>query len=652
MNKKKIALTVTILVTMLFAFSIEFAHSSTDSYSNTNTYAQSLASTFLGQVSGFDMSNYRIISFNVSTPKILNSQTSQIIISAIISDGNGNFSLAMSIINGKVWFFNLNLLSGNLRSTQTSTNDRLAIASNAIDEYKQQFNANYCSGFAQMVPTSLEIQNATISRDDAMLNVSSNTSTEKVESTTFTWYKIIDASTIPQMSITIIVSKTGLITSFYDNLCFYNMANVKTTVTKESAIAIAQPYIEEYAQDNGQTVKTIEAKLEYTVDSSASRGDNNLIYPQWKVFAQLDGLNQYNITEYGVMIWADNGVVYHYGPQGHYRSISRDAITPVLYPVPIVVVVSIATAGAMLLVRRRSKNQQRRTEAKFHLKLGSALILVSILSLSIVPSCFATSNSVVLGSRYNIPTEERTVDTTITNAIANYSTSAGYSTSNLYGSSTTANGIYYGAIGGSGGGVFDIVFYIGHGGHSVEWHYWGWPWQWHTHDYLAMTADDGSLVRDNDIWHNSFYQSINGQKAVVLWSCHLGEDAMGSWITYPCGDTQEHGMPYAWNHVTSLSFDGYFSPDSSGQVFIGFIGPAPFLSYDGFGMNDAGLVFLHHFYYAALIYGWTVHDSLDLAAQSVWGVNYGSTSCIFRNGYTLDGENGHIVVYGQGTIYM
>ncbi len=109
-------------------------------------------------------------------------------------------------------------------------------------------------------------------------------------------------------------------------------------------------------------------------------------------------------------------------------------------------------------------------------------------------------------------------------------------------------------------------------------------------------------------------------------------------------------MPYAWNHVTSLSFDGYNSPDASGQVFISFIGVAPFLTYDGFGMNDAGLLFLYYFYYGALICGWTVHDSLDFAAQAVWGVNFGS--CIFRSGFTAGGESGQMKVYGQGTLYM
>jgi hypothetical protein len=649
MDRKKIILTISILTLMLLAFSVQSAYCATDTTSaGAAAYAQSQASTFLKQVAGFDMTNYTIISFNTTTPAMLNSQTPQTIVSAIVSDGRQNYSLAMALVQGKVWFYDLTPLTSISVNTQMSIDNRLGLASKAIDQYQLLFNASYCSGFAQLVPASVTVQNVTISsaNTNTLLNINSDTSTAKSESTSFSWFKPVDGAVIPQMSTTMIISNTGLVTSFYDNLAVYNIANVKASVSKEAAITIAKPYIEKYANDNSQTVNSIDVTLTYTVDANASRGDGNTIYPQWQVFAQLDGSNQFNITQYAVMIWADNGVAYHYGPQGNYQTITTNTSSFALYPV-IVTVALVAAAGTILHMRHRIKIQQPKTRTKFNLKLGGTLIIVCLLSISMIQSCSATT-STIYGSRYNVPSDEQTADVTLTNAIASYSSSRGYATYNLYGSSTTASNIYIGAYG--NGDSFSIAFYVGHGGHSVEWHYWGWPWQWHTHDYLSITADDGSTVRDNDIWQNSFYQSINAQKVAMLWSCHSGEDAMGSWITYPCGDTQEHGMPYAWNHITSMSFDGYTSSDSSGQVFIGFTGVAPFLSYDGFGMADAGLVFLYHFYYAALVYHWTVHDSLDFASQSVWGVNYGS--CTFKSGFTTPDGPGQMVVYGQGTRYM
>ena len=76
---------------------------------------------------------------------------------------------------------------------------------------------------------------------------------------------------------------------------------------------------------------------------------------------------------------------------------------------------------------------------------------------------------------------------------------------------------------------------------------------------------------------------------------------------------------------------------------------------DELGYDDAGDVFIHHFYYALMIYGWHARDSLDFAADSVWGVNYGS--CTFHTGYTLSvgqgkREYGQMDVYGNSLIYF
>jgi hypothetical protein len=273
------------------------------------------------------------------------------------------------------------------------------------------------------------------------------------------------------------------------------------------------------------------------------------------------------------------------------------------------------------------------------------LVIALLCGLLATQAAFADS-SFALGSRANVPQDEINLDTSIANMIASYSSMAGFTTYNLYGASTTANNIYIAAYG--NGHFWSISFYVGHGGWDTWWHYWGWPWQWHTHTQACITADDGSYVHDCDIYDNSMYQNINSQKFVFLWSCEQGNE-IGEMVTYPCGEVKARGMPLAWLHTTSLSSDGYASPDGNSQTFNGFEGVAPFLSYDGLGgVTDAGYYFLENFYYYALYRGryYSVNAALDQAAASVWGTNFGG--CILRTGYTISGSNGKMKVFGDG----
>ena len=513
-----------------------------------------------------------------------------------------------------------------------------------VSRYGQSFTAEYCNNLSQMVPKTSAIENTSITLDDTVLQINTDTQSE---ATSFSWIKTVNQTMVSHLSLGLTVSASGEITSFSDNLCYYSLAPVQVTISRDDAIAIAEPYIEAYAKENGQTIKKIDAKFDYAVDSKASRGDSSVIYPQWTISAQLDKADIYNFTEYAVLIWGDNGAAYHYGPQGHLQTIGTSSDSTLLYLILLIVGSSILCTIVVVKFRHSRKHAINDLKSKPSLKFVSALSGTFLLCLALIPSglCYNYS-STIYASRNNLPAEDIDAAVCVAETIYDLSSNLGYYTVDDFGPQTTANNIYYGARGADATSL-SIAFYYGHGGHSVEWHYWGWPWQWHTHDYLAIGADDGSLIRDNSIWQNSV--NYNTNKMVVLWSCHQGEDAMGSMITYPCGDTQEHGMPYAWNHVSTLSSDGYSNPDSSNQVFIGFVGVGPTLSYDGFGM-DSGAVFLEDFYMGTLFCGWTVHDSLDYASQSVWGTWY--SNCILKTGFTIDGDSGHLAIYGQGTRYV
>jgi len=111
-------------------------------------------------------------------------------------------------------------------------------------------------------------------------------------------------------------------------------------------------------------------------------------------------------------------------------------------------------------------------------------------------------------------------------------------------------------------------------------------------------------------------------------------------------------MPHCWHHTTSLSTDGYANPDNGAFTFIGFSGAAPFLTYDGLGVSDAGYYFVRYFYIAALLHGksYSINMALDYAAQQVWGVNF--VNCVMRNGYNIGGYTGQMKVYGNGNMHI
>ena len=69
--------------------------------------------------------------------------------------------------------------------------------------------------------------------------------------------------------------------------------------------------------------------------------------------------------------------------------------------------------------------------------------------------------------------------------------------------------------------------------------------------------------------------------------------------------------------------DGFGLPDDSGYCFIGFADQAPMISQNSFGSEYTQLAytFIEYFYEAATS-GYSVHDSLNLASEAVFGGPY------------------------------
>jgi hypothetical protein len=577
--------------------------------------ASSLLTTFLNQVAGINTAIYHIAPFKATTSQIIGSQKQQTCISTTLGNNNTKFSVAMILIDGKVRLYDLSVLSGSLPSSRSSSTDALTISKTAISNYETCFNANYCAGFSQAVPASTQAQNLTINDKNAQIDIKCSTdSLSQLQSTQISWYQT-NGLKIPQQSVQATISKTGIITSFADNLGLYRVATTNISISKDQAIALSMPYISAFAAKNSRTIESTNATLVYVSDFNGTRGDACLVYPQWDVSATFNTANT-DDDGYSVLIWADTGQIHHEGAQGTYRNI--------LSPVPFenssmiaLVAPFLILTGLMFALATTGKLKAKRA------KYTSMILLASILlfPLMIEPCTAYPSNA--YGSRAGVNNEDHPYETVYDSSVASYLSTwaynAGMTANNFYGSDTTESNIIAGAR--DQGSAYSINFYIGHGNTDGLGHY--------------EISDDSGLTQiwDGTIYWGSVAQTIGHHKFAMIWACEQGD--------------QISGMPHAWLHTSSLSSNGYTTTDSSCQCFVGWNGGAPYLDRYIDGVYTAGYAFLYNFYYYALNSGFTVHAALYSSAQSLWSEDFTSTEF-----YQGGSDYGHMVVYGDSAMYV
>lgn len=562
---------------------------------------------------------YDVTRFRITPEEVTASQKTQTAISATLSNNQANLSIAMVLIEGKVRFYNLNLISGTLEGTPLDIDDCLAAGRNVITQYRTNFKADYCTDFGRLIPTTVQTDKLSIDNDNSLLTIEcSNEVTNQVRYAELCWYQKIGDLTIPALSIQATFAKTGVLTSFSDNMGIYKVATTDIAITESSAIAISTPIINAYANSNARTIESIEAKLTYVSDYNSSRGDSYIVYPQWTVSAKLDNSNKDGIYGYSVLIWGDSGEVHQQGIQGDYRPLTNNATTWSSYQCLLILTLVITVASISVVAYKRSQNTNIKPK-HFTFRTSGMLFTVALLFSLLVAQPVLAAPSTICGSTSGIDQTEENLVTTFTSDLSTWSSNVGYTAYNWYGADTTDDNLYIAAY--DQGDMGSIVFYIGHGDDGTS-----------SGEY-AIFDDDGNWVSATDIYDNSISQSSGHKKVAILWSCHQGEEI--------------DEMPRSWLHTTSISADGYNSPDYSGQAFIGWDGPAPFIRAEIDGINQAGYEFLCEFYDNALSRGFDLISALDLAAQDLWSVNF--DDCVFSTGTP---SGGHMVLFGQGTMYI
>ena len=319
-------------------------------YASREVDAEEFAFKFLEQVAGIDLDSVKVASFSASSSRIVvfegdDRPRKSDFINVVFENGSNRFKASINLIDGRIWSYKLCLLSGNLGPDKLGFDDCLRVAYNAIEDYRMLSNASYCVEFAQLVLTVLKNESLTIdlnnpsptneepsffrglillARVDGEMGSLEIIYDKESSTVTFIWFEKIKGRWITiWRSINLRVSlKTGLVTSLGDSMMHYEVATTDVNVSEEEAIKIAMPYIQAYARKNLLLIKKIEATFSFETDSSLDRRqDRNgfyLIYPRWSVTATFDRVTPQNVFAYTVMIWADNGKVYHHGPQGYF----------------------------------------------------------------------------------------------------------------------------------------------------------------------------------------------------------------------------------------------------------------------------------------------------------------------------------------------
>jgi hypothetical protein len=270
----------------------------------------------------------------------------------------------------------------------------------------------------------------------------------------------------------------------------------------------------------------------------------------------------------------------------------------------------------------------------------SDILLVVVISLIfLIPISNATPppdvllGAAIFGSTYGVGASEIAACTSITNNISTTFGNIGYDEhTNYYGSGTTVNKVK--EVAGDTDMEYWTLFHVGEGSY---WNFWIIVPPFHTvHWYYVDNS--GEWIKDLEIFPQT---GARLWYFVFLWSCHQG-DVIGGWCPY----TGAYGMPYAWHHTNALSNDGYTTPDSGSQCFIGFNRDAR--QFTDPGMGGECQDFLLRFYHVALKGHETIKQSLNDAAHYAWGVQ-DFAHCILHTGYYNEqGELCNMVVYGNG----
>jgi hypothetical protein len=288
---------------------------------------------FLTEVVCLDSNNYTIDKFSEVQDETdgLSSGSPKSTIYATLSNKQVTLNVVMNISERKIRYYDLTVESGSLDGSYLKNNDFLSVGKKMLGQYKAAFGtsyivmpeyvrANYVDDFIRLIPTTIQAEKVSVDKEKMLLTVDFSKGTGSQEKyAKFVWCQKVDDYTDPVLLFQTVFAKTGVLTSFIDNMGVYTVATTRVTLSEQDAIALARSFIDEYAMANSQTVKTIKTELAYVKDYYNERGYSHLAYPKWSVEAIFNTSNTksaHGVYGYSVLIWADSGEIESHGAQG------------------------------------------------------------------------------------------------------------------------------------------------------------------------------------------------------------------------------------------------------------------------------------------------------------------------------------------------
>jgi hypothetical protein len=560
---------------------------------------------------------------------------------------------------------------GSPHMTRASTNT-LEMAKEFINKYQTVSNSSYYSMMESMLD-NLEInKNATKTSGNTKLEVNGNASY-----TSFRWTYTVNGVEAPSKCV-VLKFENGFLKYFVDTWSFYTVGNTDLNISEDEAVDIAMKATENYSWnvsmgDDKTPVTVTEFNIvgisettamigNYPTKNESRDGDPFTLYPGWQIKLYFDKLYPGKVYGLDIGIWADTGEVHDISPMmwtGDYPpdeniNDNETAIelksneesngkkgsnltSIMLTALPITVVLGITIVYSK---RKTAPNELHEAPKSNSIKLRGVLLCL-LISLTMIPMTISipTVNAdtyvmPVYGSTLNITLQEEQWAETIADSFASkFSTYAGYTTYNLFGSQTQKQTVLSHASEFEQNFDHVAMFHYGHGGYVYVVN----QKHWDYFDDYGM--EDYRQIRDYMVYPNT---GQNKHFFVILWSCRQADEYPG--YDDPYG--RAVGMPYAWHHGV----------DANSDCFIGFAGASMPLNQksEHHGWLTYGF-WLNMFAYYLTINHRTIIQALNDA--SLYQFNRQWTEMELYTGFTavwpdFGSGNGWMKVYGNSNMYV
>ncbi|PVX24416.1 MAG: hypothetical protein CW691_07660 [Candidatus Bathyarchaeum sp.] len=613
--------------------------------------------TLLENVVGLNMEAYNT-TLDLNTQDLYYESLPQESIKYTLNSDNNNVSVICNFVNNKLRSMSVNAHDSSPLAAQSVNNTALDMAKDFLDKYYAYSSASYYDTLRPMLDDLEADKNLTKTSENMKLEVMTATNC-----TSFRWTYTANGIEAPLKCVAL-QFENGFLKYFVDTWHIYNIGSTDLNISEDEAISIAMKAVENYSWDVSMgsdnpsvtvTDFTIVGVSETTttignyVTQNESRGGDPLtLYPGWTIKLYFDKLYSGQVYGLDIGIWADTGEVHDITPMmwtGDYPADENIADTSdtdlnqasmAWIALPLTVVIGAIIGYAK---RKNAPHDSRKAPKSRSLKL-SAILLCLMISFPIVSLTASTSTvkadtyvMPIYGSTLNITAQEEQQADTIAGSFASkFSTYAGYTTYDYFGSQTTKDDVLDNAEDFEDDYDHVATFHYGHGGYV-------WVTGVKHWDYFDDEGyEDYRQIRDYMVYPKT---DQNKHFFVIIWSCRQADAYPGYTDAYG----RAVGMAYAWHHGVDAN-----------DCFIGFTGASMPLTQVSEHHNWVTYGYwLNMFAYYLTISHYTIEDALDEASQYYFNLNWENTE--LYTGFDAvwpdygTGE-GWMKVYGTDDMYV